>query len=230
MSFFIAGLDCWPGSAARVRHSMESGGLRAAAGSGRLYIGASLRHQGWAAGLAPARELCSSSLPMALTTRFLRSGSSEPKGVRTLAVMLPYLARYKGRALATLCALIVAALATLAMPLAIRWMIDVGFSSSNAGFVNRIFLALVAIAGVLALASSARYYLVMTLGERIVADLAARRLRASPRAVAGVLRHGTFRRDRLPPDRRYDADQISGRSKRLDSAPQPGALRRRRHR
>ena len=50
-------------------------------------------------------------------------------------------------------------------------MIDVGFSSSDAGFVNRIFLALIALAGVLALASSARYYLVMTLGERIVADL-----------------------------------------------------------
>ncbi len=57
------------------------------------------------------------------------------------------------------------------MPLAIRRMIDVGFSSSNAAFVNRTFLALIVLAGVLALASSARYYLVMTLGERIVTDL-----------------------------------------------------------
>ena len=57
------------------------------------------------------------------------------------------------------------------MPLAIRRMIDVGFSSSNAGFVNRTFLALIMLAGLLALASAGRYYLVMTLGERIVADL-----------------------------------------------------------
>ena len=90
---------------------------------------------------------------------------------RTLAVLLPRLIRYKGRALAAIVALVLAALATLAMPLAIRRMIDVGFSSSDAAFVNQTFLALIALAGVLALASSARYYLVMTLGERIVADL-----------------------------------------------------------
>jgi ATP-binding cassette, subfamily B, bacterial len=90
---------------------------------------------------------------------------------RALALMLPYLARYKGRASWAVVALLGAAIATLAMPLAIRRMIDVGFSSSNAGFVNRTFLALIMLAGLLALASAGRYYLVMTLGERIVADL-----------------------------------------------------------
>ena len=108
---------------------------------------------------------------MALTARFTRSDDGDSAGVRTLAATLPYLARYKGRALAASVALVMAALATLAMPLAIRRMIDVGFSSSDAAFVNRTFLALIALAGILALASSARYYLVMTLGERIVADL-----------------------------------------------------------
>jgi ATP-binding cassette subfamily B protein len=101
----------------------------------------------------------------------MRAEGGEPAGVRTLSATLPYLARYKGRALAAAGALVLAALATLAMPLAIRRMIDVGFSSSDAAFVNRTFLALIALAGILALASSARYYLVMTLGERIVADL-----------------------------------------------------------
>jgi ATP-binding cassette subfamily B protein len=85
--------------------------------------------------------------------------------------MLPYIARYRGRALAALAALTAAALATLAVPLAIRGMIDVGFSSADAAFVNRSFVVLIVLAGVLALASSGRYYLVMTLGERIVADL-----------------------------------------------------------
>ena len=73
--------------------------------------------------------------------------------------------------LLALAALLTAALATLAVPLAIRSMIDVGFSGSDAAFVDRSFLALIALAGVLALASACRYYLVITLGERIVADL-----------------------------------------------------------
>ena len=52
----------------------------------------------------------------------------EPERLGALAALLPYLARYRGRALAALAALVAAALATLAVPLAIRRMIDVGFS------------------------------------------------------------------------------------------------------
>jgi ATP-binding cassette subfamily B protein len=108
---------------------------------------------------------------MALPTRLLPLEADGENRLRALGVMLPYLARYKGRAAGAVVALVGAALATLAMPLAIRRMIDVGFSSSNAGFVNRTFVALIVLAGLLALASSSRYYLVMTLGERIVTDV-----------------------------------------------------------
>ena len=108
---------------------------------------------------------------MALTSRLSSMSGGGGTRFRALALMIPYVARYKGRALAAVGALVAAAVATLAMPLAIRRMIDVGFSSSNAGFVNRTFLVLIVLAGLLALASSGRYYLVMTLGERIVADL-----------------------------------------------------------
>jgi ATP-binding cassette subfamily B protein len=104
--------------------------------------------------------------------RWLRGTAGvEPRRLSALSVLLPYVARYKMRALAALGALLTAALATLAVPLAIRSMIDVGFSASDAAFVNRSFLALIAFAALLALASSCRYYLVVTLGERIVADL-----------------------------------------------------------
>src|SRR5262245_55970063 len=48
--------------------------------------------------------------------------------LRPLAALLPYVKRYRGRAAAALCALIVAALATLAVPLAVRRMIDFGFT------------------------------------------------------------------------------------------------------
>jgi ATP-binding cassette subfamily B protein len=95
----------------------------------------------------------------------------EPKRLRALTILLPYLRRYRLRATAALAALAAAALVTLAVPLAIRFMIDVGFSGSDAGVVNRGFLVLIALAAGLAVASAGRYYLVITLGERIVADL-----------------------------------------------------------
>ena len=52
-------------------------------------------------------------------------------------------------------------------------MIDFGFSDANAGLIRVYFLAMIGVVAVLALASGARYYLVMTLGERVVADLRA---------------------------------------------------------
>ncbi len=90
-----------------------------------------------------------------------------------LRPLLPYALRhYKTIALA-LIALSVAAGATLTLPVAVRGMIDHGFSKDSAGGVNAGFGALIGVVGVLALASGARYYLVTTLGERVVADLRA---------------------------------------------------------
>ena len=91
--------------------------------------------------------------------------------LRPLASLLPYVARYRGRALAALAALIVAALATLAVPLAVRRMIDVGFSAANTSLIDNYFLVMLLVVAVLAAASATRFYLVTTLGERIVADL-----------------------------------------------------------
>jgi len=91
--------------------------------------------------------------------------------LRPLASLLPYVAHYRGRALAALAALIVAALATLAVPLAVRRMIDVGFSGANTSLIDNYFLVMLLVVAVLAAASATRFYLVTTLGERIVADL-----------------------------------------------------------
>ncbi|SEP59645.1 ATP-binding cassette, subfamily B [Faunimonas pinastri] len=99
------------------------------------------------------------------------SERTSSRNLRPLRTLLPYLGRYRGRAFAAVVSLLAAALATLSMPVAIRRMIDIGFSAENAAFINRTFLALFLLAAVLALASAARYYLVTTLGERIVADL-----------------------------------------------------------
>src|SRR5207245_4745005 len=49
--------------------------------------------------------------------------------------------------------------------------IDFGFSREGLSLIDSYFAVMIAVAAVLALASAARYYLVTTLGERIVADL-----------------------------------------------------------
>lgn len=91
--------------------------------------------------------------------------------LRPLMALLPYVARYRGQAFAALVALIVASAATLAVPLAVRRMIDFGFSPEGIALINNYFAVMIAVVAVLAGASAMRYYLVITLGERIVADL-----------------------------------------------------------
>jgi ABC-type multidrug transport system, ATPase and permease components len=91
--------------------------------------------------------------------------------LKPLTSLLPYIARYRARALAALGALIIAALATLAVPIAVRRIIDFGFSVENTTFINSYFMVMIAVVAVLAAASALRFYLVTTLGERIVADL-----------------------------------------------------------
>jgi ATP-binding cassette subfamily B protein len=67
--------------------------------------------------------------------------------------------------------LLLASVATLAVPLAVRRMIDFGFAPEKAGTINQYFVALFFLAALLAAASALRFYLVMTLGERVVADI-----------------------------------------------------------
>ncbi len=93
--------------------------------------------------------------------------------LKSLAPILPYARRRFGWALAALAALTASSAATLVMPLAVRGMIDKGFAADHPDTVNLYFLAMLAVVGVLAVASATRYFLVMTLGERIVADLRA---------------------------------------------------------
>src|ERR1700722_17748730 len=91
--------------------------------------------------------------------------------LRPLASLLPYIGRYRGRALAAFGALVLAAVTTLVVPVAVRRMIDFGFTERGLHLIDSYFLVMIGIAAVLAFASSSRHHLVTTLGERIVADL-----------------------------------------------------------
>src|ERR1700729_2894988 len=91
--------------------------------------------------------------------------------LRPLLELAPYVARYRGRAILALISLTVAAVTTLIVPVAVRRMIDFGFTPKGIAMINSYFSVMIAVVAVLAAASASRFYLVMTIGERIVADL-----------------------------------------------------------
>ncbi len=90
-----------------------------------------------------------------------------------LAALGPFLRPYRLRIVGALLALVVAACATLTLPIAFRNLIDLGFSTASRGHIDAYFLALFGVALVLAFATAARFYSVSWLGERVTADLRA---------------------------------------------------------
>jgi ATP-binding cassette subfamily B protein len=91
--------------------------------------------------------------------------------LRPLLSLKSYLLRHRWMLGAAFVALLVSAGATLAVPLAVRRMIDLGFSGIEPDLIDKYFLTLAGIGIVLALASAARFYAVNWLGERVVADI-----------------------------------------------------------
>ena len=97
--------------------------------------------------------------------------TSKRVSLRPLARIKPYLFRYKVMLIAALLSLLVAAGAMLALPLAMRRMIDLGFSGIEPDLVDLYFTTLIGVGAVLAVSSAARFYCVNWLGERVVADI-----------------------------------------------------------
>ena len=101
-----------------------------------------------------------------------RANAKGPRpSLKPLFALKPYLARHKGMLSAALLALLISAAATLAIPLAVRRMIDLGFSGIEPDLIDKYFATLVGVGLILALASAARFYCVNWLGERVVADM-----------------------------------------------------------
>ncbi|HMN36451.1 MAG TPA: ABC transporter transmembrane domain-containing protein [Hyphomicrobium sp.] len=96
------------------------------------------------------------------------------QSLRPLLQLKPILMSHKGMLLGAIIALIASASAMLAVPLAVRRMIDHGFGGHDGQMMNSYFLTLIGIGAVLALASASRFYCVNWLGERVVADLRTR--------------------------------------------------------
>ena len=91
--------------------------------------------------------------------------------LRPLRGLVPFLRPYTRTIALALAALLLAAGATLSMPVAVRYVIDSGIAAEGTASIDRYFLALFALAVLLALFSALRFYLVSWLGERVVADI-----------------------------------------------------------
>src|SRR5690606_6465295 len=107
---------------------------------------------------------------------------------RVLAELRPFLGRYRARVAVAAIALLVAAAATLTVPIAFRHLVDLGFvegAVAGGRGIDSVFIALFGVAVLLAIGTAVRYYSVSWLGERIAADLRdavyARVLRQDPR-------------------------------------------------
>ena len=94
---------------------------------------------------------------------------AKSKNIGALRGLLPFFAPYKLMSVAALAALIFTALISLALPLAVRGLID-GFNQSIEQ-LDRYFIISIIIAGALAIGSAIRYALVTRLGERVVSDI-----------------------------------------------------------
>ncbi len=114
------------------------------------------------------------------TNSATNSNQSEASRKGSLAAfkgLFPFLRPYRRQFMLAAIALVVAAGATLAIPYAFKQMIDLGFGASAGArsikHVDATFLALFAVATVLALATAARFFTVSWLGERVTADIRA---------------------------------------------------------
>jgi len=90
--------------------------------------------------------------------------------VGPLRALTRFLRPYRGMVWGALAALFVTAMLSLALPLAVRRVVD-GFAVEDLALMDAYFGAAMGVAGMLALGTALRFYLVTRLGERVVFDI-----------------------------------------------------------
>lgn len=98
-------------------------------------------------------------------------GESRRVSLAPLKMLKPYILKSPWIVVGALVALVVSAGAMLAVPMAVRRMIDFGFGAQDGQLIDQYFMMLIVIGGVLAIASASRFYLINWLGERVVSDV-----------------------------------------------------------
>ncbi|HEX3603616.1 MAG TPA: ABC transporter transmembrane domain-containing protein [Steroidobacteraceae bacterium] len=95
------------------------------------------------------------------------------KSLNPLLSLLPFLRPYRLMIFGGIIALLIAAAAQLALPVALRQLIDHVFAEKDLGTINKWFLGFLAAAVIFGVFAALRFYTVTWVGERVVADLRA---------------------------------------------------------
>ncbi len=82
-----------------------------------------------------------------------------------------FLAPYRLRIVCAILALVVAAACVLALGQGLRYVIDAGFTAASPEVLDRALAAVVALAGLLSVSTYARFFLMLSTGERVIADI-----------------------------------------------------------
>jgi ATP-binding cassette subfamily B protein len=93
------------------------------------------------------------------------------KSLNPLRALLPFLRPYRAMMAGALIALLVASVAMLALPLALRQFIDHVIAAKDSSALNGYLFGFLAAAVIFGVFAALRFYLVTWLGERVVADL-----------------------------------------------------------
>ena len=103
--------------------------------------------------------------------RGLSETEASAKDLHPLRSLVPFIMRYPLRLSLTILFLLIAAIASLSIPLALGGLVDEGFVAQNLDKVAQYGWTVLAIAGVMAIASGARFYFISVIGERMLTDL-----------------------------------------------------------
>ena len=107
---------------------------------------------------------------MARSTESSAEDRGKSKQISALRGLSPFVKPYRMQVVLTLLALTATAALSLILPLAVRRVVD-GFGAGDVALLDKYFGAAIAVAGLLAVGTGLRYFLVTRLGERIVADM-----------------------------------------------------------
>lgn len=103
---------------------------------------------------------------------YASSAHRRDKGnLRSLRSLAPYLKPYRWMILGAAIALIFTSGAMLGMGAALRYLVDYGLAQGDPHLLDRGFMLLLSVVGLLAAAAYARFYLVSSIGEKLTRDI-----------------------------------------------------------
>ena len=108
------------------------------------------------------------------TTRLSRTGETgriDPKSLKPLQRLLPFVLKYPVRLTLTGLFLLTAALTSLVIPALAGRVVDEGFVAQNLQMVTQYSWLVVLVGLIMAAASGARFYFISIIGERVLTDL-----------------------------------------------------------